>query len=422
MNRFSAALLAALMSCMPLAADTWPAWRGPDHNGISPARDLPARWDADTHLRWRLALPGPAPSTPAIWGERIFLTSADGEALLLMAVATDGTELWRIPAGDGNRDIRQGESNAAAPSPVTDGEHVWAFFGTGVLLCATADGSEIWRTDLQDRYGEFRMYWGMATSPLLKDGRLYLQLMHDNAQLLLALDAATGEEVWTHRRQTDARDENLHSYASLIPFAMDGETYLIAHGADYVTAHRIDGGEEVWRSGGLQDPGNYNSYLRFVATPVTAPGLIVVPSAKNGPVLGIDPEGARGDITHSGDQFHWKLSNSTTDVPSPLIHEGLVYILRENGVLLCLDAKTGELVYQESVYRRRHRASPVYADGKLYLTAMDGTVNVVKAGRDYAMLATNKFEEHTAASPAIADGVIYFRTEKALYAIGGDTE
>ncbi|MFQ5631982.1 MAG: PQQ-binding-like beta-propeller repeat protein [bacterium] len=405
-------------AAMAPVSENWPHWRGPDHNGISNEKNLPATWSRNENIKWRLELPGSAPSTPVIWNERIFLTSAEDNKMVLLCVSTNGNILWKKPLGDRRTRFHQGDSHTGAPSPSTDGKHVWAFTGQGILACFDFAGQEIWRTDLQERYNRFSMYHGMSTTPLLYGDCLYIQLIHDNAQLVLALDKTSGNELWKHNRKTDARMENLHSYTSPVIYRHGGLAQLIVHGADYVTAHNLKSGDEIWRCGGLQDSGRYNDYLRFVASPVVATGLVVVPSAKNGPVLGLKPEGAKGDITQNKSQYHWKLKSGTTDVPTPLIHEGLVYICRENGILLCVDAKTGVLVYRESVYRRRHRASPVYADGKIFLTAADGTVNVIRPGRKYALLATNSLNETLLASPAISNGSIYLRTYEALYAIG----
>ncbi|NIT60138.1 MAG: PQQ-binding-like beta-propeller repeat protein [Aliifodinibius sp.] len=399
-------------------AEDWPHWRGPRHDGTSRETGLPTTWSQGENVRWRLKLPGPAPSTPIVWQDRIFLTSADGDDLVLLAVSRDGQILWKRAVSSGNQNIRQGESNMAAPTPSTDGEHIWVFFGTGDLACYDFNGEEIWKFNVQERYKSFRIYWGMSTTPLLDGNLLYLLLLHTNQQLVLALDKNTGGEVWQHQRKSDAYSESLHSYASPVIYRFDGQEFLLTHGADYIVAHDLRDGSEIWRCGGLQS-GIYNPLLRFVATPVVTAGLIVVPSAKNGPILGLNPKGARGDITQSSNHVIWKRDNHTPDVPSPVIYDGLVYLCRENGQLLCLDTKSGKEVYYERAHNKRHRGSPVYADGKLYLVGMDGTVTVLKAGRHFEILAKNQMQEQTAASPAISDGTIYLRTYEALYAISG---
>jgi outer membrane protein assembly factor BamB len=399
--------------------ENWPRWRGNRNDGTSAETGIAAKWSQTENVKWRLELPGPAPSTPIVWQDKIFLTSAAGSSLVLMNINTSGKILWKQTLGSGNYNIREDESNAASPSPSTDGKYVWVKLGTGLLACYNLDGKEIWNFDLQKRYKPFSMYHGMSSSPLLDGDRLYLQLLHSNEQIVLALDKNTGREIWKHNRKTDAREESMHSYASPFLYRFDKQEFLVVHGADYITAHDLKDGHEIWRCGGLNAADNYNLYFRFVTSPVAVPGLIVVPSAKNGPVLGINPQNAEGDITNSTANFHWKLAQNTPDVPSPLIHNGLVYLCRENGVLLCLDAKTGQAFYMERTHNQRHRGSPVYADGKIYLTATDGTVTVVKAGKQFEIIAQNTIGERLSASLAISGGTIYLRSYKALYAIGG---
>ncbi len=399
-------------------ADNWQQWRGTHNDGISQETNAPIEWSQTENVKWRLPLPGEAASTPVVWEDKIFLTSAEGDSVLvLMCISTEGEELWKQTLGHGNRRVRGGEANFAAPSPVTDGEHVWAFLGTGDLACYDFDGNQVWHTNIADRYGEFRLGFVMSSTPVLDKDQLYIQLIHSNAWLVLALDKMTGKEIWKHDRKSDATAECEHAYTSPILYRDAEREYLVVHGADYVTAHNLEDGSEIWRCGGLNPISSYNYSLRLVASPVATEGLIIVPSAKNGPVLGINPAAASGDITDSEWQI-WKRQQGTPDVPSPLIHDGLVYLCRENGDLICLDAETGEQYYRQRTHRHRHRASPVYANGHIYLTARDGVITVVKAGREFEIVASNAMGEDIAASPAIANGTLYLRSYQALYAIG----
>ena len=411
-------LLAMFVFVGAVSADNWQQWRGTHNDGISPETAAPIQWSRTENIKWRLPLPGEAAATPVIWEDRIFLTSAEGDALVLLCISTAGKELWRQTLGHGNRVVRGGEGNSAAPSPVTDGKHVWAFLGTGDLACYDFDGNQVWHTNLADRYGEFNLYFVMSTTPLLDRDRLYFQLIHSNAWVVLALDKMTGEEIWKHDRASDATAECEQAYTSPILYRDEEREYLVVHGADYVTAHSLDDGSEIWRCGDLNPKTSYNYSLRFVASPVATDGLIVVPSAKNGPVVGIDPA-AQGDITNSSWQL-WKLRQGTPDVPSPLIHDGLVYLCRENGDLICLDAKTGQQLYRERTHRHRHRASPIYANGFIYLASRDGVITVVRAGREFEIVASNAMDEIIAASPVITNGTLYLRSYDALYAIGGE--
>lgn len=397
-------------------AENWPQWRGAKLDGISNETGIATSWDKEKNVLWRTALPGPAGATPVVWGDRIFLTSADGEDLVLLCFDTSGKQLWRALMATGNKTARSDEGNSASPSPSTDGKHVWAMMGTGDLNCYDFEGKEVWKLNLQQRYGKFNIQFGMSSTPVLDGDRLYLQLIHSGGAYVIALDKATGKEVWKQRRESDAKAECEHSYASPVMYRDGDREYLLTHGADYVIAHSLKDGSELWRCGGINPKGTYNNTLRLVASPVAVPGLIVVPTAKNGPVFGLKPDGM-GDVTTDTKAYHWKRPQNTPDVPSPLVKDGLVYLCRENGNLMCLDAKTGEQHYEKRTVADRHRASPVYADGKVYLTARNGAVTVVKAGREFETLATNSIGESLSASPAISNGVIYLRSFDALYAI-----
>jgi outer membrane protein assembly factor BamB len=362
-------------------------------------------------------LPGSSGATPAVWGNSIFLTSEDKGDVVLLCVGTDGHERWKRRLGSGGRKFRSDEANQASPSPSTDGKHVYVFTGAGDFACFDFDGKEVWRFNAQERYGRFKIQFGMHVTPLLYGDRLYLALLHSGGWWVIALDKATGSEIWKVRRESDARRECEQSYASPCIGHNGSEEYLVVHGCDYATAHRLTDGSEVWRLGDLNPETKYNGTLRFVASPVAVSDLIVVPSAKNGPVVGVKPD-AKGKIAAGSPYEQWRRPNNTPDVPSPLVHDGLVYLCRENGILICMDAKTGKEHYQERLRGRRFRASPVYADGKIFCTSREGLVTVVKAGPVFRKLAENQLPDEIAASPVISNGRIYLRAFNALYAIG----
>lgn len=422
-------LFAALLTSIAtttVQAENWPQWRGPTHNGISTEKNLATEWDNTKNVAWKLKLPGPAGASPVVWGDRIFLTSVDGNNLVLLCASTSGKELWRKTVGRGNKNVRRDEGNMASPSPTTDGKHVWAMMGTGDLGCYDMKGNEVWKFNLQDRFGRFRIQFGMASTPVYGDGRLMLQLIHGDGRastqeaIVVALDATSGKTLWKTDRVTGASRENEHSYASPILYKSGKQTQLITHGADYSIAYDPQTGKEIWRCGGLNpqnDPNKrYHPTLRFVASPVAAEGLVILPTAKNQAVFAVKPT-FTGDITDNAAAHVWKISNNTPDVPSPLVKNGLVYLCRENGILLCLDAKTGKTLYRENTHRNRHRASPVYADGKIYTTARDGRISVVQAGPQFKLLAQNQIDDTTTGSPAISDGTIYIRGWDYLWAI-----
>jgi outer membrane protein assembly factor BamB len=411
---FAASILVVGLS-VNARADNWPQWRGLENNGISKEKNLPTEWDDTKNIVWKLKMPGWAGSTPAVWGDRIFLTADDGKELALICVSTKGEEVWKkiIGTSDGRRFNK--DANYASPSPSTDGQHVYCYFGTGNLACFDFDGKEVWKLDVQSRYGKFRIQWGMHTTPLLYGDRLYMQLIHSNAAYVVALDKSNGEEVWKIERKSDGTGECKEAYASPSVWKNAKGEYLLVHGNDYTTALSLKDGSEIWRVGDLNDKDHYNRTYRFVASPVATPDLIVVPTCKGGPVVGIKPD-ATGSFGAGGKGELWRLSKGTPDVPSPLVFDGLVY-LAPDGTFACLDAKTGKEHYRERTQTGIHRASPVYADGKIYVAAEEGTVVVVKAGTKFEVLAKNKLSDTITASPVIADGRIYIRGWNNLYAI-----
>jgi outer membrane protein assembly factor BamB len=416
------ALLVSICFATSALAENWPQWRGAKLDGISQEKNLPVKWSKTENVAWRLPLPGPAGSTPVIWDDRIFLTSIENDNLLLLCVDTSGKEQWRQTVGSGNKWARGDEGNSAAPSPSTDGKHVWVFMGTGVLGCYTVEGKEVWKINLQDRYGRLSIAFGMTSTPVLDNGRLFIQLIHGEGKaetreaMVAVVDATNGNELWKQPRITGARNENEHSYASPMLYRDKDREYLLTHGGDYTIAHNLKDGSEIWRCCLNPKGPKYHETLRFVASPLAMPGMIVVPSAKGGPVFAIKPD-AMGDITESDSAYFWKRQKGTPDVSCPLAVDGLTY-LYPDGLVVCLDSKTGEEIYTQRPDDGVHRASPVYADGKIYFCSRKGVVLVVKAGREYEVLAKNDMGEVLAASPAISGGRIYLRTYDALYAIG----
>src|SRR5215467_6085025 len=250
MRRILSIFTAAIVACAAgrvARAENWPRWRGSANDGVSSESGFPASFSKMENLAWRLPLPGSAGSTPIVWGDRIFLTSADGDDLVLICASTDGKQLWKKTVSVGNRSINRDEGNGASPSPSTDGKHVWTFFGTGDLACYDFEGNEVWKFNVQDRYGRFQIQWGMAVTPLLDGDRLYLSIIQSGGESrVIAFDKLTGDEVWQARRPSDAKAECEQSYASPIIYRDEHHEFLLTHGADYIVAHSLRDGSELW--------------------------------------------------------------------------------------------------------------------------------------------------------------------------------
>jgi len=304
----------------------------------------------------------------------------------------------------------------SSPSPVTDGKVVWVMTGTGVLKAFDFAGKEIWGRDIQADYGRFGLQWGYASSPLLFEDSLYVQVLHgmhtDDPSYLLRIDKATGKTLWRVERPTSARQESPDAYTTPALLQYQGQTEIVISGGDVVTGHDPATGKELWRANGL-NPYNDGNY-RIVASPLALAGMIIAPSRER-PLLALKA-GGRGDITRS--HTLWQF-NQGPDVPSPVSDGTYLYSINDRGILFCLDLKTGSTVYGPQRLRpSTYSGSPVLADGRLYVTDEDGVTTVIQAGPKFALLAENDLGAYTLSSPAISDGQIFIRTEAALYAIG----
>ena len=395
----------------------WPSWRGPTNDGVSIAKNLPDVWSESENVLWKFPLPAAGSSTPIVVEDKVFVTVERDRAVHLLCVSTMGKELWTRKVcetnGKGN-----GERTNASSSPSSDGNKIFVTTGTGEVVAFDFSGKEQWRFNAQERYGKFRYGFGFHSTTLLHEGRLYLQLIHTAAQLVVSVDSFTGKELWKVERKSDGVAECLHSYASPMAHRHGDLNILVTHGNDYCIGHDPETGKELWRVAGLNPKDRYNRTLRFVASPVASKGVLVAPSAKNRGVSVVRLSEAKGLIEQGGAGELWRMDRGTTDVTSPLLYEGLLYLCKENGTVLCLDASTGEQQYQERFHGQTYRGSPVAANGRILFTARDGTFTVLKAGRAYEVIAKNKLDDQFTASPAIANERLYLRGYKHLYAIG----
>jgi outer membrane protein assembly factor BamB len=401
-------------------ADNWPTWRGPNYDGTSNEKDLPTDWGPGKNIVWELKMPGRGSSTPVVWGDRIFVTAMDGDdEVALLCITTDGKELWRrkFPIARGGRTGPRGEGDNATASPSTDGKHVWIFTTAGELVCLDFEGKPVWQWNVQKKYGDFRIQFGMHSTPLLYGDHLYVATLHKGGEWIFKVDKNTGEVVWKIDRHGEGvrGTESPDMYASPMLWHKGDKSLLVVHGNDTTSAHKLDNGMEVWRVSDL-NPAHSGAW-RFVASPGISEELIVIPTCKNGPTAAIDPQ-ASGTIGAGGPGEKWRLK-TTTDVPTPLIHDGLVYICRQDGNLSCYDAATGKPNYtNERTNNTNHRASPVLADGKIYIADRNGVVCVVQTGPTFKLLAKNALQDEFNGTPAISGGRIYLHGFDKLYAIG----
>ena len=405
--------ISALAATAP--AEDWPHWRGPARTGMSAEKGLPFQWSATQNVAWKRPLPDRSGATPIVSGAHIFLNVAEGDGLSLWALdRATGAVRWTRPLGGGN--VMRRKQNMSSPSPVTDGKTVWVMTGTGVLKAFDFAGKELWSRDIQKEYGTFGLNWGYASSPLLVDGALYVQVLHgmttDDPSYLLRIDAATGKTAWKVERPTDAVRESPDSYTTPAVVTRGSSKEIVITGGDYVTGHDPATGRELWRAGGL-NPDKESNY-RIVASPVVLGDVVLAPTRVK-PMLAIRA-GGKGDVTQS--HRVWSFDNGP-DVPTPATDGTHVYVVTDRGVAFARDAKTGRVVYgPERLRPGTYSASPVVADGRVYVTSEEGVTSVYKAGPAFQVLAENVIDEYTLSSPAVSNGQIFVRTAGGLYAIG----
>ena len=406
MRRLLTLSMLLLLSAVALA-ENWPGWRGPDHNGISVETKLPAKWSATENVRWKAKLPGAGVSAPIVWGDRVFVTASDGrlnDRLHLLCFHRDtGKQLWHARFfGSAVSEGQFAPGGMAVPTPATDGQRVFALFGTGDLVCVDFEGRPVWVRSLAQEYGPFRNRWGMAASPILVDDLLVVQVDHSGPSYLLGVEPATGANRWRTTRDTSV------NWSSPLPVQVGKKTQIVTVGTYVMRAYDAESGAELWSVQGM--------HMQCIPTPVAAGDRLYAMGTRDFSTVSVRLEEGRGDRTKT--HVAWKVRSGGANVPSPLVLDGLYYFVEDNGLANCLKADSGERVWRERLGGRKYSASPVAGDGKVYFTSEDGVVTVVKAGPKFEVLARNDVGELVVASPALSQGCVFLRGDKHLYCIG----
>jgi outer membrane protein assembly factor BamB len=436
MNLIAAVLLLA-------AATHWPQFRGPSASGRGDGANLPDTWSAadGKGIAWRTAIPGLAHSSPIVWGDRVFVTTAissrtdasfkpglygEGTASedvtrhkwqLIALDRRTGKILWTRTAYEGvPKEKRHIKATYANATPATDGKTVVAFFGSQGLYAYDLDGKPKWKRDLGrlnvGAYDAPDYEWGPASSPILYKDLVIVQADQQTDSFLTALRLEDGATAWTATR------DELPSWATPTVYTAGDAPELVTNAPKFIRGYDPLTGRELWRLG--------RSSNITAPTPVFEKDRIVVMSGRrpNAPVFVLKP-GARGDITlaegaTSGGPVLWTRQGGGAYMPTPVIHDGRLYVLRNQGILVCRDLETGAQLYEERLpgVTSGFSASPVVADGKLYLSSEDGDVLVVRAGPTFELLATNPMGQPLMATPAIAGKLLIVRGERNLFAVG----
>ena len=442
-SKWSLWILLLLIFSIDARTENWPQWRGPSSDGLSESLNLPVRWSRNENIVWKAPLEGLGVSSPIIWEDRIFVTSQRGQVpipqvaypqlarddqelvqkekpigalrsdsspesdevyLIVEAFRlTDGKRLWKYTTrATGEFPALHEKHNLATPTPVTDGNHVFAWFGTGQVLALDMDGQLLWTRHIGKEYAPFTTQWGHGSSPTLYNDLLLLLCDHTEDSFLLALDKATGKERW----KVDRGKDHI-SHATPLVIRTPKRDELIINSSERIDAYNPADGTLLWYAGKWrQTP---------IPTPVFHNGIVfMIRGYRNSDFLAIRP-GGQGDVT--SENILWRSAGGASYVPSILYYKDLLYVTNEVGIVTCADAETGKTVWKKRL-GGIFFSSPVAGDGKAYMTSETGETFVLQAGREPIVLSTNNLDERIIASPAISGGRLYIRSDGNLFCIG----
>jgi outer membrane protein assembly factor BamB len=422
----SAISISLILSTLVSAAD-WPQWRGPEGTGVSPDKDVPIIWHEGRGIVWKCPLPEWGDSTPAIWGDAIFVTShtPENKLLLLRIGKKSGEIVWTQDVGSGEA-VREAPKrstqkfhqlhNLASPSPVTDGETVVVHYGNGDLAAYDYDGQQLWKRNLQEDYGAYSIWWGHANSPVMASDLVISVCMQDSLadqqanpveSYLVAHELDSGEVRWKIPRMTKAKAEECDAYTTPLLARLHGKEQLVVMGGNQLDAYDPTTGKQLWFLDGLVGG-------RTVTGPTTADGLIFTTRGMRGELIAVDPS-KQGELNHR--DILWDYSEGTPDTCSPVVWNDLLFMVSDDGIARCLDAKSGHLEWKERL-KGKYKASPIAADGRIFFLNTEGLTTVVSASPRFDKLVENQLDDETIASPAVSDGKIFIRGRKALYCVG----
>jgi outer membrane protein assembly factor BamB len=427
--------LVVVLAWTTVDAANWPGWRGADGRGVSNETAVPLEWSADSHIAWKTPIPGRGHSQPIVWGDRVFLTTAiEGETVpgakavihmeegkeflhpdsvganrkhvfkVLALDAKSGKLLWEREAWQGTPyDDRHKRGSYASTTPVTDGKHVYVWFGPEGMYAYDFHGKLAWKKSLG---GIATFGMGTGTSPVLYHDLVILQCDEDTGEksFIVALDKRDGREVWRTPRKVQA------SWSTPVIVSGAGRDELVTSGSELIVSYDPKTGKELWRTKGVGS--------NAIPSPVYGHGLVILSAGFPAKKVIAVKLGGSGDVTAT--QVAWTYEKGTAYVPSPILVGDYVYLMSDGGIITCLDARTGEVKYEggRPPVSARFMASMVAVGETILQTSEAGDVFVVRAGPKHEVIRTNSIDEPISASPAIANGRIYLRGEQHLYAIG----
>jgi outer membrane protein assembly factor BamB len=388
-----------LFLSVPVLAQDWPEFRGPSGQGTSDERGLPLTWSETKNVRWKVPIPGSGWSSPVIQGDRIWLTTAteDGKSLRAIAVDRDtGAILQNVEVFRSRQSTLKNKKNShASPTPVLEGDRVYLHFGAHGTACITQSGEIVWKTRLEYDNGQH----GPGGSPVLYENLLIVSCDGQDVQFVAALDKLTGKVRWKKFR------EGYQAYTTPLVVRLPAGDQLISPGAYRAIAYEPRTGKEIWEV-------KYGDGFSNVPRPVYGDGLVFICSGFQQPSLLAVRVDGRGDVTKK--HVAWTLKRGVPLTPSPLLVGEELYMVTDNGIATCVDAKTGTEHWRARM-EGSFSASPIYAEGRLYFLSEEGLTVVMTAGKKFQPLATNELDGETLASMAVSGGSIFVRSRTHLY-------
>jgi outer membrane protein assembly factor BamB len=396
-------------------AENWPGFRGPTRQGISHEADVPIEWSANSNIVWKTAVPGEGWSSPIVFDDRVFVTTATDEGASFRVVCLDrlaGTVLWNKEVLRQKPGHKQRLNSYASSTPVTDGQRVYVLASDGSLAAVSMEGTIAW----VNRDFEFYSEHGLAVSPILyrgilivafdgsspgPDEKLGWQKPWDKA-VILALDKNTGKVRWKGRR---GASRIAHVTPQIL--SENGKDQLISSAGDVVQGFDLKTGQRIWTA---SSPGE-----GVVPSVVIGEGLVFTTSGFGEPAIRAARTGGKGNVT--GTHIVWESTDDVPKIPSMLYVRPFLFLVTESGVAKCLKAATGEVVWRERL-GERHSASPVWAEGRIYILSEKGKTTVIQAGPEFEVTAQNELGEKCCASPAVSQKQIFIRSERNIYCIG----
>lgn len=422
-------LLAFLLLLQTGSGADWLTWRGPSETGMAPG-DAPLTWSVTENIAWKTDIPGRGHSSPVIAGDRLFLTTAvpaspegvsregrgasggtGGAAagvshrfIVLCLDRNSGKVLWEKTAltATPHEGYHYRYGSFASNSPVTDGKIIYAFFGSRGLYAYTVDGKSLWQKSFPPM--RMRLGFGEGTAPVLHGNTLLLSFDQEDGSYLVALDKNNGKELWRVDRDEPS------AWSPPLVVSYEGQKQVITAATKRVRAYELETGKLIWECGGLG--------TNVIPAPVVAKNVLYVMSGHRDPNLMAIQLGRKGDLTGT-DAVLWENKRANSYTPSPVLHENRLYFVSDNGLLSCLNASTGAVLYQERLPNPYNfKASPVGVNGKLYLSTEEGDVLVMKMGDKFEVLAINKMpDEIFIASPAVVDNSLYLRSQRSVFCV-----